>query len=154
MNSHPEVVDLALSPDEDAAGQLNARLAKVTSEKVAASGEWRVKTRTIDARHKKVRIRYQIAINPILDDSPSAIAAQLNFPTASNEAPPVIVIGAGPAGMFCAWRLLKRGHRVVVLERGGDVRGRRPALASLNREGTLDEEQLLFWRRWGGYVQR
>jgi uncharacterized FAD-dependent dehydrogenase len=55
------------------------------------------------------------------------------------ELPPVIV-GAGPAGLFCAFALLERGVRSVVLDRGKPVGPRRRDVAALMRDGALDPE--------------
>jgi uncharacterized FAD-dependent dehydrogenase len=49
----------------------------------------------------------------------------------------VVIVGAGPAGMFCAWGLARAGVRAVVLERGREVRARRHDLASLSQRGEL-----------------
>jgi uncharacterized protein len=51
-----------------------------------------------------------------------------------------IIVGAGPAGLFCAWALLRRGVRSVVLDRGKPVSPRRRDVATLMREGQLDPE--------------
>lgn len=132
------LVDIALSPDEDIGGALDSKLRHYLSPEAIAAQHWIVRTRTIDARHKKVRVRYQVELlnQPSTDDA--HIVEQLKFSPLSSANHPVYVIGAGPAGMFCAWRLLKLGYSVVVLERGANVRGRRPHLAALNRTGALN----------------
>jgi uncharacterized protein len=52
----------------------------------------------------------------------------------------VIVVGAGPAGLFAALRLIEHGIKPIVLERGKDVRARRRDLAAMNKEGIVNPE--------------
>lgn len=57
-----------------------------------------------------------------------------------HSAPGVIVVGAGPAGMFAALRLLMNGLRPIILERGKDVRARKFDMAALVREGVVNPD--------------
>ena len=52
----------------------------------------------------------------------------------------VIIVGAGPAGLFAALRLIELGIKPIILERGKDVRARRRDLALLNKQGTINPE--------------
>lgn len=52
----------------------------------------------------------------------------------------VIVIGAGPAGLFAALKLIEEGIQPIILERGKDVRARRRDLAALNKEGIINAD--------------
>src|SRR5450432_167935 len=52
----------------------------------------------------------------------------------------VIIIGAGPAGLFAALSLIRSGIQPIILERGKDIRARRRDLASLNKDGIINPE--------------
>ena len=56
------------------------------------------------------------------------------------SATPVVIVGAGPAGLFAALRLVELGHKPVVVDRGKPVNTRRRDVAALNRRGILDNE--------------
>lgn len=133
------LIEIALTPDEDLTDSLAQRVAATLSVSKSAK-QWVVRTRTVDARHKKVRVRYQVELFDGKSLHADEVDAHFQFGVLASDVTPIYVIGAGPAGMFCAWRLLKLGLPVVVLERGADVRGRRPHLAALNREGVLNTE--------------
>lgn len=92
--------------------------------------------RAIDARRGKVRVHVELAIR--LGDELAVRDGHLP-PVLANmsEAPAVVIVGAGPAGMFCAWGLARAGVRALVLERGREVRARRRDLASLSQRGEL-----------------
>lgn len=64
---------------------------------------------------------------------------QFNFKDI-RTAQPVIIVGAGPAGLFAALKLIESGIRPIILERGKDVRSRRRDLALLNKEGEVNPE--------------
>lgn len=63
-----------------------------------------------------------------------------SLPVARQPAQPPIIIGTGPAGLFCALELAQRGVKSIVLERGRDVITRRKDVAKLMRDGTLSPE--------------
>ncbi len=95
--------------------------------------------RAIDARRGKVRIHLRVALRFVGMRDRSAPITPVVLPSCSGE-PEVAIVGAGPAGLFCAWALARLGIATVVLERGKAVRGRRVDLAALVRHGTLDPD--------------
>ena len=103
--------------------------------------------RSLDAR-RKGRPRWVVDVEVDVEGqlpSPPAGVEPVGEPTPpappvrAPELPPVI-LGAGPAGLFCAWGLLERGVRSVVVDRGKTVGPRRRDVAALMRDGSLDPE--------------
>jgi uncharacterized FAD-dependent dehydrogenase len=94
---------------------------------------------SIDARSRQVRL--QLRIRAFVDEPVTPRERiSFDFQDVRNAKHQVVIIGAGPAGLFAALRLLEKGIRPVILERGKDVQARRRDLARLNREGILDED--------------
>jgi len=92
--------------------------------------------RSIDARSRQVyfMLTVKVFINEPFVERERIIPV---YDTLATDAPAAIVIGAGPAGLFAALRLIESGIRPIVLERGKDVRARRRDLAVLNKTGIV-----------------
>lgn len=103
--------------------------------------------RSLDAR-RKGRPRWLLNVEVDLDGAlPGAPRETMPVPppeTAPARVPaprqPPVILGAGPAGLFCAWALLERGVPSVVVDRGKPVSPRRRDVARLMRSGNLDPE--------------
>ena len=92
--------------------------------------------RSLDAR-KDVLTRYRVeAYGPGETYVPYETAPYRDV----HGSPEVIVVGAGPAGMFAALKLLTLGLKPVVLERGKDVHARKTDMASLSRTGIVNPD--------------
>jgi uncharacterized FAD-dependent dehydrogenase len=133
-------VELSVHPDLllDPTRLLDAVIAKARLKPKAVAG-YDVVRRTIDARKGKVRV-HVVAELRLKGEVPSQRSFEpVTLPTLTGE-PSVAIVGAGPAGMFCAWALASAGVRSIVLERGKPVRARRLDLAGLMRRGALDPE--------------
>lgn len=107
----------------------------------------RVVRSVLDARNK-ASLRYVCSVEVELDGQLEALPPDAVRVEQAPDAPgPVrepaqrpIIVGTGPAGLFCALGLLERGVRSVLLERGRPVDVRRKDVARLMRDGTLDPE--------------
>ncbi len=95
--------------------------------------------RSIDARQKAIKINLKVVI--YLKGEPFQ-ETKLELPIYKDvsNAQEVIVVGAGPAGLFAALQLIELGLKPIVLERGKDVRGRRRDLKAINREHIVNED--------------
>ena len=95
--------------------------------------------RSIDARQKAIKIN--LKVNVFYKEEPfvETTISLPDYPNVSN-AHEVIVIGAGPAGLFAALQLIELGLKPIVIERGKDVRGRRRDLKAINVEHIVNED--------------
>ncbi|RYY54146.1 MAG: FAD-binding protein [Chitinophagaceae bacterium] len=94
---------------------------------------------SIDARSRQVWI--SLTVNAYIDEPfHERERISFHFRDVSKSPLSVVIVGAGPAGLFAALRLLELGIRPILLERGKDVRARRRDLARLNKEGEVNPE--------------
>jgi len=96
----------------------------------------RVLRRSIDARQRQivVNLKVRVYINEFPQDEPFA---RVDYPNVSGK-PSVVVVGAGPGGLFAALRLIELGLRPIVLERGKNVRDRKKDLALITKTQQVD----------------
>lgn len=94
---------------------------------------------SIDARGKQPWVQLTILafVNEPFHERP---VLQLELKNVSKAPHKVIIVGAGPAGLFAALKLIEQGVQPILLERGKDVRSRRRDLAILNKEGVVNPE--------------
>ena len=98
----------------------------------------RVLKKSIDARQRTiyVNVKVQVFINEVPDTQEYTPTEYRNV----SGKPQVIVVGAGPGGLFAALRLIELGLRPIVIERGKNVRERKEDLAKISREHKVDPE--------------
>jgi hypothetical protein len=95
--------------------------------------------RSIDARQKAIKINLKVMIYLKGDTFQENKIVLPNYPNVSS-AQEVIVVGAGPAGLFAALQLIELGLKPIVVERGKEVRGRRRDLKAINRDHIVDAD--------------
>jgi len=94
--------------------------------------------RSIDARSREVIVRIQCeVVHP--SESKPLISYSKNFPDVARSKP-VVIVGAGPAGLFAGLRLVELGLKPVIIERGKDVQSRRRDLAAINKDHIVNTE--------------
>lgn len=94
--------------------------------------------RSIDARQRQVYVN--LTVRAYIDEEPAAASFEpIIYPDVSS-APSAIVVGAGPAGLFAALRLIELGVRPIVLERGKNVHDRKKDLALISRTHAVNPE--------------
>ncbi|HRE38843.1 MAG TPA: NAD(P)/FAD-dependent oxidoreductase [Chitinophagaceae bacterium] len=94
---------------------------------------------SIDARGKQVWINLSITAF-INEPFRQRELVSFTFQQVEKAEKKVIIIGAGPAGLFAALQLIEKGIKPIILERGKDVRARRRDLAILNKQGEVNPE--------------
>lgn len=144
------IMDMKL-PVSHTKQEMEQKIAKLLRVPTAAIGPIIIRRRSIDARKKpqlfysyvidvKVKKEKQIAANCRNHKISIAPKEQYQFPKPGkeklNNRP--IIIGSGPAGMFCAWMLAKHGYAPLLLERGSQVERRTEQVEHFWKTGQLN----------------
>lgn len=129
-------IDLGLDEPEtpEYLRQLAARRVGCTADDLEPPS---VLHRTLDARGKRIRFHLDLALDPALFDAlrdPGPAPVEVRLPAR------VAIIGDGPAGLFAAYELGRRGIACTVIERGKRVQPRRVDLVSVQRQGKVDPD--------------
>tara|TARA_B110000046_G_scaffold122062_1_gene128731 strand:- start:18 stop:1559 length:1542 start_codon:yes stop_codon:yes gene_type:complete len=94
--------------------------------------------RSIDARQKTTKINLKVSIY-VKEEFVQKVEDYPEYQDVSGK-DEVIVIGAGPAGLFAALKLIEKGKKPIVLERGKDVRSRRRDLVNLTKNHIVSKD--------------
>ena len=98
----------------------------------------RVLKRSIDARQRQIYVNLKVRV--YINEQPHDDEyVRTEYPNVEDK-PQVIVVGAGPGGLFAALRLIELGYRPIVLERGKDVHERKKDLANITKTQKVDSE--------------
>ncbi len=132
-------LQLTLRPEEAARPEALLQAASASLDiPLARITHVELKRRSIDARGKQVKIL--LSVIAYVDEPPPAPQVFVRKYPDVRDANQVLIIGAGPGGLFAALRLIELGIKPIILERGKDVQRRRRDLALLNREHLVNPD--------------
>ncbi len=130
---------IRVTPDVAAQGdKLKLFVARELAVDARTIRDLRIRKRSIDARQRTIYVNLTLDIY-INEYAPQLDFARIDYPDVSG-ARKVIVVGAGPGGLFAALRLIELGLCPIVLERGKDVRERKKDIAQISRDHKVDPE--------------
>ena len=132
-------LQLRILPEEAVSEQsLKQVVARETGTSVPYIHTVRVLKRSIDARQRTIYVN--VKLRAFINEQPDEPEFQLVEYKDVSAGKPVVVVGAGPGGLFAALRLIELGLRPIVIERGKNVRERKKDIALISREHKVDEE--------------
>lgn len=134
-------IELRVSPEVAAQDALlRAKVAQSLGLEIEQIRSIQIRKHAIDARSKHIIINLRVDVYTIDEDVPMEDTfADLVYPDVSGK-PSVVVVGAGPCGLFAALRLIQEGLRPIIVERGVDVMTRRRHLSELHKTGIVNPE--------------
>ena len=114
---------------------LKLRAAKMERIPLQSVKHFKIKKKSLDARFKgDLKYVYSVEIS-----DKEEIEIKREYKKCNKQAN-VLVVGAGPAGLFCALDLLRYGHKVTLIERGKSVESRNKSISNFIETRVLDEE--------------
>lgn len=132
-------LQLRLLPEQAACEQtLKQAVASETGFETGSVNAVRILKRSVDARQRIVYVNLKVRAF-ILEEPEGEEYSAVAYPDVSSGEP-VIVVGAGPGGLFAALRLIELGRRPIVLERGKNVHERKRDVALLCRQHIVNSE--------------
>ena len=133
-------IALKVAPSEAADAQrLKTLIADACVVPVNHITGYSILKKSLDARGRQAW--FQLTLNVFINEPFTETALlPIDLKDVSKATKTVVVVGAGPAGLFAAIRLIESGIKPIVLERGKDVRSRRRDLAAMNKEGIVNPE--------------
>ena len=142
-------VSLPVSHDREALERKIRKLLRISSEPFT----YEIERRSLDARNPQEKV-YRYTLDVTISNEKRILKkvhnknimsinkTRYHFPK-SGEEPLItrpVIVGSGPAGLFCGWYLARAGYRPLILERGEQVRERRRTVERFWKEGILDSE--------------
>lgn len=119
---------------------LRKAVAKEINMSENSINDLRIAKRSIDARQRQVMVALKVIVATGKDQEIKSSFVPVKYPYVSDSPHSIIIVGAGPAGLFAALRAIELGIRPIIIERGKDVDSRRKDLAAISREGVVNSD--------------
>ena len=131
------VFDLVVNP-ETGFNEENLKQYLISDGRLSDNQYVEILRRSVDARQRTIKVNIRVDIR---DTPPHVDYVEYDKRAYDvRNANPVLIVGAGPAGLFAALKAIEGGLRPIILERGKDVRARRRDLAAINKEHLVNPE--------------
>lgn len=127
-------------PEFQNEAELRSKIVRASGIPPEEFGSFDVIRKSIDARQRQIKFNLTVAVHPkgqVASHHPDY--SERKFQNVTHAAP-VVIVGAGPAGLFAALTAIENGRKPIILERGKTVRDRRRDLAALNRDHIVNPE--------------
>lgn len=135
----PLIVDIVIPAEKinDSAFIKNAVLRK---HPLQDATDFRIIKRSIDARQSQIKFQLRLEVYAKNENVPASVTQFIEKKDVTSAKHRVVIIGAGPAGLFAALRCIELGMKPIVIERGKSVRDRRRDLAAINKQHIVNPE--------------
>lgn len=132
-------INLTLLPEEAANPQhVLSRLNQLKELQGFNVGSYKIIRKSIDARKKPVKLNLGILVS---EESEIKLTPEhREYKVLREDAPQIVIVGAGPAGLFAGLKAIESGIKPVIVERGKDVDSRRQDVSDISRKGEVNPE--------------
>ena len=132
-------LQLRILPEEAANEQaLKQVISRETGFQIEEIHAVRILKRSIDARQRM--IFFNLKVRAFINEMPASPEYNTIVYQDVSKEKPVIIVGAGPGGLFAALRLIELGMRPIIVERGKNIHDRKKDIARISRNHTVDPE--------------
>jgi uncharacterized protein len=125
-------------PPEIGFDESNLKVYLQAEGKLPAGNYFQIKRRSVDARQRTIKVNLLVEVRGTPMDVEYVEYEKKEWDV--RHTPQVVIVGAGPAGLFAALRAIEGGLKPIVLERGKDVQARRRDLAAINKGHVVNPE--------------
>ena len=137
----PQTIEMTLSLTPEQASDNAFILSELNKKQILKDKEirsFKIVRRSIDARKKTVKVNLGLLVS---EDTEIPVEHSFKeYKKLPDGAPQIVIVGAGPAGLFAGLRAIEHGLRPIIIERGKDVDSRRIDIADISRKGEINPD--------------